>query len=47
MRDGGGFTGAVGSEKPDDLPFFHLEGDVIHRDVACVSLRKAFDFYQR
>jgi hypothetical protein len=34
----GGLAGAVGAEEADDLALFHLEGDVVHGDSACVSL---------
>ena len=40
----GGLPGAVGAEEADDLALFHLEGDVVYRDRACVSLGKTFDF---
>ena len=34
----GRLSGAVGAQKADDLPLFHLKGDVVYRDIASVSL---------
>ena len=40
----GSLSGPVGSEKANNLAFFHLEGDVIDGDGTSVSLRQTFDF---
>jgi hypothetical protein len=40
----GGFTGAVGAEKTDDLSFIDLERDIVDSDSAGVSLGKTLDF---
>jgi hypothetical protein len=40
----GGFSGAIRAKKTNDLPFFHLEGDVIDGERTGVSLRQTFDF---
>src|SRR6266704_1580161 len=39
-----GLAGAVWTQKTNDLPLFHLEGDVIDGQSAGVSLRQTFDF---
>ena len=41
----GGFAGAVGAEKADDLSFFDLERDVVDSDSTSVSLGETLDFY--
>src|SRR5690606_32809583 len=38
--DGGGFPGAVGAEQADDLVLADGEGDMIHRRLFAVALRK-------
>ena len=40
----GGFAGAVLAEETDDLSLIHFKGDVVDRDMACVSLGQTFDF---
>lgn len=36
--DGGGFTGAVGTEKAEDFPFLYRKGDVFHHRAAAEGL---------
>jgi hypothetical protein len=36
--------GAVLTEEANNLALTHFEGNVLDRDVACVSLSQAFDF---
>ena len=40
---GGGFAGAVGAEKSDDLSLSHFKGDVIDGSRAGVPFGKIFD----
>ena len=41
---GGGFAGAVGSEKADDFAFSDAEGNVVHGGAADESFREVADF---
>ena len=43
---GGGFARAVGAQQAVDAAILHGEADIIHRDVAAVTLCQMFDFDQ-
>ena len=45
--DGGGFSCAVWSQKTENLPFFDVEADVVHRGDFVIVVAESFNRYYR